>query len=52
MCDMKVKIFTSTVGIGHLEDNVNTFIKNIEVLDIKIQLSGRFTVVLIMYRGD
>lgn len=49
---MKIKIFTSTVGIGHLEDNVNKFIYDKEVLDIKVQLSGRFTVVMIMYRGE
>ncbi len=52
MKGMKIKIFTSTVGIGHLEDNINKFIIGKEILDIKMQLSGRFTVVLIMYNGD
>lgn len=47
---MKVKLFSSSLGLGHLEKQINYFINGVEVIDIKIQTSDKITVALVIYK--
>ena len=48
---MKVKIIVSKFGILGIESKINDFIKGKDVIDIKIQVSDKYMIALIMYEG-
>ena len=49
---MKVKIITSSFGLKILEDKINIFICDKNIVDIKIQTSDKITLAMIIYRED
>lgn len=46
---MKVKMYASNF-LGNLEDRINEFIYNKDVIDIKIQVVNKLITVLILYK--
>lgn len=48
---MKVKIFSASFLIG-LEEKINKFIINKEVIDIKFQAYEKFMLVIIIYKEN
>ena len=51
MKDFKVKIFNSG-DIDELERDINRFVKNLEVIDIKIVSHSHSCTVMIMYKNN
>ena len=51
MKDFKVKIFNNW-DVDELERDINRFVKNLEVIDIKIVSHSRSCTVMIMYKNN
>ena len=49
---MKVKLIISKFGILTMEKKINDFIKNKDIVDIKIQMHDNHMVALILYEGS
>lgn len=50
--EMKVKLIISKFGILTMEKKINDFIKNKDIVDIKIQMYENHMVALILYEGS
>ena len=49
---MKVKLLISKFGILTMEKKINDFIKNKDIVEIKIQMYDNQMVALILYEGS